>query len=122
MTLRARPTLAEWSTVVAVWAAVAGLVLAATHFGDGQQGIAPTLAVPLGPLAGGFVRDWQSCCATNSWSLLPWALAIWAPGMLAAFLLQPTTRARLVLRWILWGLGWFAWFFAAILSYLHALE
>lgn len=120
--MRARPTTRQWIAVPAICSAVAGFVLAATHWGGGESGLAPTWAVVLGPLAGGFVREWQSCCAQFSLGLLPVALAMWAPGVAVAFLVPPTTKARRALRWTLWVAGWFAWFFAAPFSYLHALE
>lgn len=120
MTPRATPTARQWAAVPAVYAGLGGLVFGALH--GGERALGPALAVALGPLAGGFVRDWQSCCAEFSMGLAAPVLAMAAPGLVVAFLVEPTTRARRVLRWTLWLATWVVWFFSALVSYLHALE
>jgi len=80
-----------------------------------------TAATVLGPFTGAIARDGQSCCAGFSWRLFPFAAAMLAAGF-AAQLVQPTGRWRERLRLSAWGLGWFGWLAAGIVSFLHALE
>ena len=80
------------------------------------------VATLLGPFLGGFVRDWQSCCAANSWGLFPYALGALASGVGMQWVPLAPTRAFGILRATAWGLGWFAWFAAGALSCGHALE
>lgn len=98
------------------FASVAGLALALT--GSWRY----ALGVVLGPFAGGVARDWQSCCAENSLSLAPYA----AGGIVLGALARIVGRRRgTVMRRVgatAWGLGSFGWFFAALVSYGHALE
>ncbi|MFN0243111.1 MAG: hypothetical protein ACKVWV_09500 [Planctomycetota bacterium] len=80
------------------------------------------LAALIGPFAGPIARDWQSCCAENAWTLLPYAAI--GPALALSALLVPSpegrgwSRARLAL----WIVGWLVWFYSAILSLGHALE
>lgn len=89
-----------------------------SSFGDVPTG----LAVVLGPLSGAFLRDWQSCCARNSLSILPWSLALVALGVGLQFAVAPTSAWRNIARWLGWMLALLAWFGGAVLSDLHALE
>ncbi|HPF13511.1 MAG: hypothetical protein H6830_11980 [Planctomycetes bacterium] len=81
-----------------------------------------TLGVALGPFAGGFARDWQSCCKTNSLTIFPFTIAI----ILAALGLRSVLRGRSkpirILRHLLTWIAPMTWFLAALLSYAHALE
>ena len=74
-----------------------------------------------GPLAGGIVRNGQSCCRAWSWALLPYSAAGLALGVLFQFLPLPAGKAWSRVRMTLWVLGLVAWFGGAILSYGHAL-
>lgn len=83
------------------------------------------LALPatiLGPFLGGFARDWQSCCAANSWSLLPYAASPLVLGLALQWVPFPATRLWGAVRLAGWTAGWFAWFAAGVLSCGHALE
>jgi hypothetical protein len=85
-------------------------------------GLRAGLAIVLGPLSGGFLRDWQSCCARNSLAILPWSLALAAVGLSVQFAVAPTSVVRNVVRWLGWMLALLAWFGGALVSDLHALE
>ena len=77
--------------------------------------------VLLGPFAGAVARDWQSCCAENSWSIFPWGVGAVAIALLSQLI--PPRRAWLAgVRYVLWTFGTAFWFLFAILSYMHALE
>lgn len=81
------------------------------------------LATILGPWAGAFARDWQSCCAGFSSSLF-W---ISGPLLLVGIGVQFVPIGRLAhwerrLKDWAWSLGWVAWFGASWVSYLHAVE
>lgn len=84
--------------------------------------IETTAATLLGPFTGAIAREWQSCCAENSWGLLPWAGAELAVGLLIQVVPLPSGRWWERLRLVAWSLGWFAWFASGILSLGHALE
>ncbi len=85
-------------------------------------GVRAGLAIVLGPLSGGVLRDWQSCCARASLSILPWSLALVALGLGLQFAVAPTSAWRNVVRWLGWMLALLGWFGGAVLSDLHALE
>ena len=55
----------------------AGVVL---FLGGLERGM-EAFAVALGPYAGGFARDWQSCCAKFSFQIAPYALGSVAVGI-----------------------------------------
>jgi hypothetical protein len=76
----------------------------------------------LGPFAGAVARDWQSCCAENSWAIAPYAFASLGIGLTVQLLWHPEGRALRFLRALVWWLASASWFVAAILSYAHALE
>jgi hypothetical protein len=88
----------------------------------GSAGLRAGLAIALGPLSGGYLRDGQSCCARNSLELLPWSLAAVAVGVGLQFAVAPTSAVRNVVRWLGWMLALLGWFGGAVVSDLHALE
>ena len=104
----------QWWALVAVPAVLGGLM--------GTAGMRAGFAIVLGPLSGGFLRDWQSCCARNSLELLPWSLAAVAVGVGLQFAVAPTSTVRSVVRWLGWMLALLGWFGGAVVSDLHALE
>ncbi len=73
----------------------------------------------LGPYAGGYAREWQSCCAENSYGLAPYGIGGVLAGVAAQFVLGRSMRRS---RLLLFGGGCVAWFGTALLSYAHALE
>ena len=81
-----------------------------------------TAGTLLGPFTGAISREWQSCCAENSWSLLPYAGAALGAGLFVQFLPLPSGRVWDWLRLCAWTFGWLAWFGSGILSLGHALE
>ncbi len=106
-----------------------GAVISAQSAGTGEptsyalQRIALTAVAPLsGPFIGAIARDWQSCCAANSWSLLPVAGAALAVACLVQFLPLGAGRAWDRLRPSCWTAGWLIWFGSGIFSLGHALE
>ena len=95
---------------------VGGLVLALT----GSWSYA--LGTLRGPFAGAVARDWQSCCADSSWSIAPFAISSLMIGLAVQVLFHPKARVLAIGRAVVWWLSSLAWFFAALLSYGHALE
>ncbi len=75
-----------------------------------------------GPFIGAIARDWQSCCAANSWSLLPVAGAALAGACLVQFAPLGAGRGWQRLRLACWSAGWLIWFGSGIFSLGHALE
>ena len=106
---------AQGLALVAVPSLLGGMVGA-------SAGLRAGFAIVLGPLSGGYLRDWQSCCASNSLELLPWSLAAVAVGVGLQFAVAPTSAVRNVVRWLGWMLALLAWFGGAVVSDLHALE
>lgn len=80
------------------------------------------LGIVVGPLAGGFARDWQSCCAENAFSLLPFGLAALGLGLVSLLAPLPSWRVPRALRTATWAFSWLVWFGLGLLSYAHALE
>lgn len=80
------------------------------------------LATLIGPFTGPIARDWQSCCASNAWKLLPFASTGLALAASALFVPTPEGRGWERVRLALWTAGWFVWFASGILSLGHALE
>jgi hypothetical protein len=80
------------------------------------------VSTPLGPFTGAIAREFHSGCLANSMSLLPYAAALLAAGVLPQLLPPASARPWRVLRLVVWALGWFAWFASGILSLGHALE
>lgn len=80
------------------------------------------LGVLLGPFAGAVARDWQSCCAANSWSIAPYAIGVLVLALVIQLTIRSQARAARIARATLWWIGCSAWFLAAVLSYGHALE
>jgi hypothetical protein len=76
----------------------------------------------LGPLTGGISRGWQSCCAANSLSLLPYSGGALAVCLLIQFAPLPNGRWWARLRLLAWTAGWLVWFASGIVSLGHALE
>lgn len=105
-----------WLLVLLSYGVPAGFVFVIS------KSVTYSLFVALGPLAGGAARDWQSCCAENSFGLLPFGLA--ALGFAAFARLAPLDQWRVpgALRAAGWTFGWLVWFALALLSYAHALE
>jgi hypothetical protein len=103
-----------------VFLCFAALTLLVTH------SWANAAEISLGPFAGAVARDWQRCCAENSWSLAPYGFGTLLAGLGVQFLVRPTSPPRSSwidrIRLIVWGFACFGWFFFAILSYGHALE
>jgi len=93
-----------------------GSVLAVT------RSVPHALGVLLGPFAGAVARDWQSCCAANSWSIAPYAVGVLALALVMQVTIRSQARSARIARATLWWIGCSAWFLAAILSYGHALE
>lgn len=93
-----------------------GLVLVMT----GSMQLA--LGVVLGPFAGAVARDWQSCCAENSWNIAPYAVSAVAVALLVQVVIRPDSKTMRCTLATLWWIGCIAWFLAALLSYAHALE
>ena len=113
----ARPTGRRLFVAPAIaFAAFGGLVLAVT------QNVAYAVFLVLGPLAGGFAREWQSCCAEFSFALLPFGAVAVGAGLAVLRFVPARTNALRVTRRVSWGLGWAVWFGLGVLSYLHALE
>ena len=99
-----------------VYAATAGLVLAIT------RSVAFAAGSALGPFAGGYARDWQTCCQENSWSLAPYAFGGVALAIAVRVLLRQPSRLQRALGSSSWWAGWLVWFLCALISYGHALE
>jgi hypothetical protein len=78
--------------------------------------------VILGPFAGGFTREWQSCCAQNSLSLAPFAVGGLLAGAAVQLAVPPSTPLLVRLRAIAWGTACASWCAFALFSYGHALE
>lgn len=83
--------------------------------------IAPALAVPLGPMAGAVVRDFQGCCLRASLSLLPIGF-VGILLMLLPLIHLPESRLMTINRNTLFVLGLLTWLGCAFVSYLHALS
>ncbi len=81
-----------------------------------------TIATPLGPLTGGIVRDWQSCCAANAWVLAAETGPILAAGIALQFVLRGEGRAWLRARLAIWSVAWFIWLGSGIAALGHSLE
>ena len=106
-----------------------GAVISAQADGTGELTfysvgrIALSALAPLsGPFIGAIARDWQSCCAANSWSLLPVAASVLAAACLMQFVPLGTGRGWERLRLSCWIAGWLFWFGSGIFSLGHALE
>ena len=80
------------------------------------------LSVALGPMAGAFLRDYQSCCLQFSLTLLPYCLAGPIGAFAAQLLVPPRGWVTRTVRLLAWALGWFIWFGGAIVSFGHALS
>ena len=57
-----------------------------------------TVGIVLGPFAGAFAREWQSCCLEWSWHLAPYALVPLAAGVSLQVVPMRAGRAWLVIR------------------------
>ena len=79
-------------------------------------------STPLGPMTGPIARQCQTCCLENGLELLGPAALLLAGGVLLQLLPPARGRAWQVVRFVVWGLGWFAWFGSGIVSLGHALE
>lgn len=110
-------TLFAWVSVRAQWAVTPGD--GARAEAHGLKTLQLTFA---GPLAGGIVRNGQSCCRACSPALLPYSAAGLAIGVLFQVLPLPTGQGWGRVRMTLWVLGLVAWFGGTILSYGHALD
>ena len=88
--------------------------------GGSTNVIGGILAVITGPFVGAVARNFQRCCL--EWS----TLIMWycAPVLLLGIALQwMKIRNRiweLVLKTVVWVLGWLAWFGGGLVSYTHA--
>lgn len=93
-----------------------GIVFALTGSSSSSFGLL------LGPFAGGFARDWQSCCAQNSFAIAPYAIGglVLASGIQVR--VRPEGKLRRALRVGAWWLAVVGWFLAGLISYAHALE
>lgn len=80
------------------------------------------LATLIGPFTGPIARDWQACCASNAWKLLPFASTGLVLAASALFVPTPEGRGWERARLVLWLAGWFVWFASGIVSLGHALE
>jgi hypothetical protein len=78
--------------------------------------------IALGPFAGASAREWQSCCAQNSWSLAPYGLGFLLSGFAVQLLFRPTSPSIDRLRRIAWSSAWIGWCCCGVFSYGHALE
>ena len=105
-----------------LWAPLAGFLVTAGLVLSFSGSWANAARVILGPFAGAYARDWQSCCARWSWQLLPFAAGALALGFLVQARVAPTGRMAVIVRKLVWVLCTAAWFVAALLSYAHALE
>lgn len=86
------------------------------------RSLGPAFGIVLGPYAGAFLRDWQSCCAENSRAIAPIAIVGVAWALLIQVLLTRTGYfPRLYARLAAWAAP-ILWFLSAFLSYAHALE
>ena len=95
---------------------------AASHGLATEIVIATTAGTLLGPFTGAIAREWQACCAANSWSLLPYAAIELGVCLLVQVAPLPSGTWWERLRLFAWSLGWLAWFGSGILSLGHALE
>ena len=75
-----------------------------------------------GPMAGGIMRGFQSCCVLFGLKILPFSSGILGLGIIVQFIPLPFQRYSRALRMTFWIIGWIAWFLGALISYGHALS
>lgn len=115
-------------SLLGIWAAFTALTYRIADGGIDRQPdhnrlvLLTTCATPLGPMTGAISRSCQSCCLSNSLSLLPYCGAFLAIGTIFQFIKLPVRRGAATVRLTIWVVGLLGWFLGGIVSFAHALN
>src|SRR4051794_36953665 len=82
--------------------------------------ILTTLATISGPFVGAIARSGQPCCLHSSLGLAAITGPVLALGLIAQVVPLPFRGGQQSVRLVLWALGWLAWLFSGLASFLHA--
>lgn len=108
-------SLVPWRSTLALYLVFATLVARIT----GDPGYA--LGVVQGPMAGGALHDWRSCCVESAQWLLPYGACALGLRSLVTLFVLPRSPLQSAVRLAAWGAEWSTWLATAVLSYMHGL-